>query len=191
MNSPCLFGQGICQPTVKILSSFCFPDLLWPPLMWLLFMHLKPKKLKPVTVTDPAGFVSPWLESGCCILPEHMQYHRWWWGWASSRRPGIEHHICTDITRKIWCWWLTGLPEALFLTWSPPCSLPAARACVQTSPMPLIAGKGLRLCVVFIISPRTELPPWAWEKMEPEYSLPCPSVQEQGPPNDSEALSYP
>lgn len=70
------FGQGRCQPALKMFSPFCFLPLPWPSLMALLFMNLQLRNLKPVNVTDPAGFVSPLCEDGCCRLPEHRQFHR-------------------------------------------------------------------------------------------------------------------
>lgn len=60
--------------------------------------------------------------------------HRWWWDRAKRWRPGIEPHICSDITGKIGCWRLAGLQKDLFLTWAPPCNLTAARVCMQTNP---------------------------------------------------------
>lgn len=120
-------GKGWCLSSPWKLSFWWIHRIIWAgevlaysenfiPILFtratasvsdVLFMNLK-----PVSVTDPTGFVSPWFKNGCYILPGQMQFHRWWWDWAKSWRPGREPHICSDITRKI-CWWLAGLPESL------------------------------------------------------------------------------
>lgn len=105
-------GKGVFSPQWQSLSPFCFPELLLLSLMLLFLWILNPRKLKPVPVTDPTGFVSSWFETEAVSYQSTGSSIGGGWDPAESWRPGMEPHICSDITRKI-CWWLAGMPENL------------------------------------------------------------------------------